>query len=301
MRTRILLKAAYYEVLWQREPALRDAYRALLDLPESELPAGIDRLRREWKLPADAWRDVLPALRRGDSGSDDACPFLSLDAKVIQRKGQELPEPPPDVPQGSTLPAYSPEDYSTFEQYLQALRRAYKGLESPTVQEREYLQAWVEFAKHVRGAGVCETVLEPPLSGILPYMPDAESREQYIRYALAQADCAECAYWLPHGYGAWLSEGERRELARLVLEGYCRAVELQAKRKGVRLRREQGRELTWEQAQAWAEWVYLRLHRGWSWGQIVVNTAPRYGKMGRSRVEQAVKRSAALLGLESVQ
>lgn len=292
MDTRIRLKAAYYEILWQQEPAFRDAYRALLSLPESDLPAGIERLRREWKLPPDAWRDVLPALRRGDSGNGDACPFISVDAKATQRKELELPPPPPDVPAGSTLPAYDPGAHDSFESYLQALQQAYRGLETPTAQEREYLQAWEAFVKATQDAGLGESELEPPLSGILPYVPDTESREQYIRYTLGQMNLNEPASWLPYGYGACLNEGERRELARLALEGYCRAVEAQAKRKGVRLRREQGRGLTWEQAQAWAEWLYLRLHKGMAYGQIAAMQ-----RVKRSTVQYAIRQAMALLGI----
>jgi len=193
------------------------------------------------------------------------------------------------------LPAYDPDAYDSFESYLQALQRAYRGLETPTAQEREYLQAWEAFVKATQGAGLGESELEPPLSGILPYVPDTESREQYISYALAQTNLQEPAHRLP--YGACLNEGERRELARLALEGYCRAVEAQAKRKGVRLRREQGRELGWEDALQRAELLYLRLHRGWSWGQLQA-----YASKGRAeRVSLRTVRSWVQRAMETLQ
>lgn len=284
-------------MLWEREPAFRNAYRGLLGLPLEAQVRGLGALLQEWGLPPDALQDIGLALRRKDAGSEETCPFGSI--AVVGRKQDDLPPPPPDVPAGSTLPFYDPLQYATFGEYLQALQDAYRGLACPTAQEREYVSAWEQFTAQVEGNPACEPIPVPPIPGILPYNPDSESRAHYIQQVVHSVDGQEV--WGQFPYAEYLTAGERKQLLTLALEGYCRTVETRAGKQGVKLRREQGRELDAETARQWAEWLYLRLRAGWSWGQISAWASRQSGrKVERSVIQTAVNRCIQILGLKSV-
>ncbi|MCX7992352.1 MAG: hypothetical protein N2651_01655 [Fimbriimonadales bacterium] len=297
MDTRALLKACYYAVLWEREPAFKDAYRQLLGLPLEAQVRGLGALQQQWQLPPDALQDMVQALRRGDTGSEDTCPFGAIGGGVVERKQDDLP-PPPNVPAGSSLPFYDPDAYATFGEYLQALQDAYRGLACPTPQEREYVSVWQAFTAQVQGNPACEAIPVPPF-GLPDYLPDSQTRESYINWAVGQVDLQQATRDLP--YGAYLTDALRREIVRAILIAYCTKIEERAGKQGIKLRREQGRELDAESARQWAEYLYLRLQAGWTWGQISAWASRQSGrKVGRSAVQTAVRSCARTLGVKSV-
>lgn len=262
MDARSRLKLAYYCVLWRKEPELRSEYRKLLDAPPEAQLQGARELIQRWVLPPDALAEILLALRRRDAGSEQESPFMPV-AYEVQRPTRPLPPPPPDVPQGSALPAYDPDAYSTFERYMKALEGAYEGLPAPTPAEAGYLEAWRRF---VASAEECLQYPEPPW-GLPEYRPTQETRKQYLRRAVAQADWAQVVM-AGFPFAEMLTPAERRNLLPNLLVGYCRAVEEWYRQAGYRLRRERNRELSAREAEQWARWVYLRVHKGLLWKQV---------------------------------